>query len=313
MASQNLTNTNTFKDMKLDQLKNLLKSLNTNLINGIGSTKMTGDSEESWFQETLGAAIDTPAIDGADFDFVDYEAKGQLTNYPQITMKGVKVTGSSQASKEYGIENAIMHEVYNTQKRMLNGLEKNVAGYQKATKGDSATIANAFGGLGSVLNDNIVAAGTDEVEGTSDFATTRVAATSLVSIAKSDIASVQKQCYDKGGKPTKLFMASDLYAAAAGFTGQETRNIDAKEKTVVDAVQVVWGQFGPTFLELVHNMRNDVAYLLQPEYVKVAYKRPMATRDLPSSGDYVAKGLLMEATLVVTATDSSGSIFDRQA
>lgn len=312
MANQNLSNTVNFKNHSVDEMKNIALSLDTTVIKAIGHNKMVGDTEEKIFIESLADVTLGTSVDQADYTYQNYKPKTSITNFPHTVQRGVKVSGSTQASKTYGVTNQLNREVFLQMRAMQQLKETYITGFQSKVEGDSVSIPNVLGGLGSVINQNIEA-GAAATEGTGDYATTRVSDVTLAPLVKADFLSVQKQIIEQGGNAKDAFMGTNLFAKVGTFTGQEVRNAQVSENTVTDRVEHIQGQFGLISCKWSTFMPTDCVYLLDTSMVNVTYKRPLQEKMIDPDGDYVAKSLLEEYTLTVKAPLSCGAIYDREA
>jgi len=86
--------------------------------------------------------------------------------------------------------------------------------------------------------------------------------------------------------------------------------------TIIGAADIYMSDFGtisvvPNRFMVAGNSADDVALVLDPEFLELAYLRPFQTNDLNVAGDQAAKQqIVTEVTLAVLNEGASGIIAD---
>ncbi len=124
------------------------------------------------------------------------------------------------------------------------------------------------------------------------------------------LKSVIKQCFDSGAEPTMIMLGSFNKQVASTFTGNATRNVDAKGEKLYAAIDIYKSDFGT--LKIVPNRfsRSRTGLVIDPEYIKVGYLRSFQTAKLAKTGDSDRVQLLAEYTLIVGNQAGHGVVAD---
>ena len=125
--------------------------------------------------------------------------------------------------------------------------------------------------------------------------------------------------YNAGGNPNIIMMAPDIRVKMSEvLTGGSTKMEKAEMKKATAVIDVYVSDFGS--LKLVPNRvqayvaySKACAFVLDPEYWKVAYLRPFQEQRLAVTGDSEKGFIVAEATLEARNEASSGVLADLKA
>lgn len=133
---------------------------------------------------------------------------------------------------------------------------------------------------------------------------------------KSAIASL----YSNGGEPKMMMVGPVNKARVSGFSGLSATRINTalhsaaapdtkgQQGVIVGAADLYLSDFGD--LSVVPNLfaNETFAYLVDPDYAKVAYLRPFQRIELARTGDAKRSQLLAEYTLVINSPYAHGVV-----
>jgi hypothetical protein len=98
----------------------------------------------------------------------------------------------------------------------------------------------------------------------------------------------------------------------SGFAGNQVRESNAADKTLITAVDVYATDFHSLKIVADRFLGNSArdAFLLDPDYFGIAWLDPIKTQDLAKTGDHERKLLTAEWTLEVGAPGAHGIVAD---
>jgi hypothetical protein len=124
------------------------------------------------------------------------------------------------------------------------------------------------------------------------------------------LTPVLQSIWEAGGNPGQIMLGAFNKRQLSGFSGNATRQIDAKGKKLITSIEVYESDWN--VLEVVPNrfMRARDCLILEMEMWAVAWLRPYHLVDLAKTGDAEKKMLLAEYTLESRNEKASGGVFD---
>jgi hypothetical protein len=96
----------------------------------------------------------------------------------------------------------------------------------------------------------------------------------------------------------------------SSWTTGVTKNLDARDRRFVHAVDVYETDFGVMKIMPDHFGSADDTWLIQTDLWKLAYLRPLKVEDLAKTGDAMKKLLVCEVTLQCGAEDGNAGVID---
>lgn len=266
-----------------------------------------------WQTDALTAPGSNAQKEGIDVTTFAGSNTTELSNKTQILMKAVSVSGTAQAVVQNGVTKQYTHQMALRMKEIKKDLEFALLSNQLAA-GES-TSGRLMTGLPCWLTTNF-AGGASGAAATSSSActagTTRVPTEALL---KALLTSI----YNAGGNPNTIMMAPDIRVKMSEvLTGGSTKMEKAEMKKATAVIDVYVSDFGS--LKLVPNRvqayvaySKACAFVLDPEYWKVAYLRPFQEQRLAVTGDSEKGFIVAEATLEARNEASSGVLADLKA
>lgn len=286
MAQSLSYNNPTTKESLREVIENLSPT-ETQLYTGLQKSKATA-SVHQWlvdsYDATTTSSTDKITIEGADFGAGDVVNPTRKTNYTQITRQDWKVSGTEQAAnhagmsspKAYHMAKSMVHWKNKIEWSLLNGV---------AAAGDAST-AREMGGIFDQVTTNKVAN----------------AATAFTETLFVDYMGTVWLTSSKG--VDAAYVGAKGKRVISGFTAGSTKNVEAKDKRLISAVDVYESDFGIVKLFL-HRFVNDVLAvadtgniaLLNESTWAIAALREPNNFDAPKGGDYEKGAIIGETTL----------------
>lgn len=278
----------------------------TPFLNGAKSGKATAILHE-WQTDALEAASGSNAVLEGDEATTDAAtATTRLSNTCQISDKVPRVSGSQEAVDKAGRKSEMGYQIAKKAKELKRDIETILLQNQAEVTGDSSTARK----LGSVLswldtNTSAGATGTDGSLGN----TSRGDGTQRA-FTESLLKTVKQAIWDAGGEPGVIMVGSFNKSKMSEFTGNATRQIDAKGKKLTTNIDVYEDDWGMCDVIANRFMRSRDCLILQMDMWEVAWLRKFAMKDLARTGDSERKQLLCEYTLASLNEKASGIVAD---
>lgn len=289
----------------------------TPFMNSIGQGKASNTLHE-WQTDALASVnMSNAAIEGADASTATLSATTRLNNQCQILQKTISVSRTLEAVDKAGRKSEQAYQLAKASKEIKRDLEAILLSNQIKDAG-SAAEARTMGGIQTWINTN------------GDFGSAGVAG-SLGSTARTDsseaeraftetiLKTVVKEVYESGGDPSMLLVSPGQKQVVSGFSGIAAQRYMAPADaptTIIGAADVYMSDFGtisviPDRFMIASNSADDIALVLDPEYLEVNYLRPFTTNDLAVAGDQAAKQqIVTECTLGVLNEGAHGICAD---
>ncbi|MDH3944363.1 MAG: DUF5309 domain-containing protein [Anaerolineae bacterium] len=227
-------------------------------------------------------------LEGDDADYgpiMDIQAP---FNYTGIFQKAIQVSGTQQAISQYGIDDEFQYQANKAVPHLLRLVERSA--FHGVREAGSSNSPRSFGGLGSFITDNSVAA--------------------AGSIVKSDVDSLMEEIIMDGGFPDLLVMnprvANDLRNLLDNSSF--VRVSQEENKLGVDAIERVMTQYGELELVMDRWCPTDTAYILESGKVGFYTLRPFETYEIARSGDSLKGEVVGEFSLLAANDKAHGKI-----
>lgn len=270
----------------LDVITNL-KPTETQFFTGLKKSKAKAVYHE-WpvdtYASVTNSSSDKKAVEGADWGDGDMISPTREGNYTQIIKEVWKISGTAQVVDTAGMSNP---KAYYQAKAMINWKHKAEWSLIHGTKTEgNATTAREMGGIFNMTTTNSVNA--------SGAALTESLFLDYLQLGWEASSAKISECY----------VGADLKRIISSFTAGATKNLEAKDKRLINAVDVYESDFGVIKLFL-HRFIDSVVtasgthnmLLIAPETLAYAGLREPANYDAPKGGDYEKGAIIGEFTL----------------
>lgn len=263
-----------------------------------------------WQIDALSAAAVNAQLEGDDAAFATLAATTILGNYNQIARKTVQISGTYDAVKKYGRKSEVAYQLMKAGKSLKIDIDYSLT-RNSASRAGSAGTARLSAGMESWISGNRVKQNTGAT--TPGFAAGTVTAPTD-GTAKTFTETVFKQAlaaaWTDGGNPTTILMSATNKARFSAFAGIATKynDVTAKSAQIIGSADIYVSDFGNHSVQLSRQARDNAVLCLDPDYVSVAFLRPIQKEQLAKTGDSEKHQLLAEFTLVVNNPNSHAKV-----
>ena len=287
MGPSSTYNNPVIREDLLDVITNLSPQ-ETQFSSGLGKSVAKSTLHE-WpvdeYDAVTNTAADKKAVEGADFGVGNVSNPVRKSNHTQIIVQDWKVTGTAQAvdtagmksPKDYHQAKSMVHWKHKLEWSLFHGVEN--AG--------SAAVAREMGGVFDMISTNAVdAAG--------------------VALTENLFNDYLQLAWESGGSVDEAYMGAKLKRKIDSFTANSTRNVEVKDKRLINYIDVYESNFGVVKL-FIHRFIDSVVAapntfnlaLLTSSTWKLAplQGREPKNYDAPKGGDYEKGAILGEVTL----------------
>lgn len=252
-----------------------------------------------------------PTVDGSNAQhegFLNSNAAStptvRLYNVCQISKRDATVSGSQEASDAAGKGSELAHQMALKSKVLKSDIEYILSGRNPLVAGDdSGPTARNTEALA-----HFIARGTDRnaVQGqavfgyTSSLPTTATGAFAAVSagnqVAMNEVlvGDAMQRAYDNGASPSLMVVTSAIKRTVSTFKGRSTSQVLVGKTEVVATVDVIATDFGRIKVIPSRWLPADVSYILDPEYLAIAFFRNFRQYPLAKTGDAEVRMILAE-------------------
>lgn len=263
----------------------------TPFISNIGRTTANAVLHE-WMNDSLASATSNAQIEGDETSFATASSGTRLNNYTQILSKSVIVSGTQDAVRKAGKGTEIAYQVAKLTKEIARDLEYAALQNTQSTAGDGTT-ARTFKGVAGWVTSNVTDLGTG-----------------TVTITQANVNVAAQAAWTDGGKPDMIICGGFIKRQISSWTTGVVKNLDARDKRLVFAVDVYETDFGVMKVMPDHFADTADTWLIQTDLWKLAYLRPLKVEDRAKTGDATKKWLGCEVTLQCGAEDGNAGVID---
>lgn len=292
----------------------------TPFMTGIAREKSTAVYHE-WQTDALEAPNTGNAqIQGDDVSVFDAVVPtARLGNYTQISRKTVVISMTEEAVDKAGRKSEMGYQVAKKGKSLKRDIESILLSNQARAVGTVGATAATLGSVLSWIHTNVggptgPALGTGGANPTTPGSTTRTDGTTAAFVEaglKNVLASVWT---NSGDEPDMLLVPGNIKQEVSGFTGNNTRYVNAEEQKLINSIDVYVYDFGSIEVKADRFMRSPGrdALVINSDLWGLAWLRPINLVDLAKTGDNEKKLLVGEYTLTARNEAGSGLVADLQ-
>lgn len=270
-----------------------------------------GQTYHQWQTDSLAAAASNAQLEGDDASFATLAATTVLGNYCQISRKTIQISGTYETVKKYGRKSQVAYQLMKAGKELKRDIDYALS-RNSASRAGSAGTARLSAGMESWISGNRVKQNTGATTpgfsgGTVTAPTDGTAKTFTETIFKSALQAA----WADGGDASVILMTSTNKSRFSAFSGIATKYNEVKgatDATIIGSADVYVSDFGNHAVRLSRQMRDNAVLCLDPDYVSVAFLRPIQKKALADTGDSEKHLLLAEYTLVVNNPDAHAKV-----
>jgi hypothetical protein len=263
-----------------------------------------------WQTDSLSAASANNQLEGDDASFATLAATTVLGNYNTISRKTVQISGTYDAVKKYGRKSQVAYQLMKAGKELKRDIDYSLS-RNSASRAGSAGTARLSAGLESWISGNRVKQNTGATtpgfsSGTVAAPTDGTAKTFTEAIFKTALSAA----WTDGGQPTTILMSATNKARFSAFAGIATKynDVTAKAAQIIGAAEIYVSDFGNHTVSLSRQVRDNAVLCIDPDYVSVAFLRPIQKDQLAKTGDSEKHMILAEYCLVVDNPDAHAKV-----
>jgi len=251
-----------------------------------------------WLQDTLESGTGTggAVVEGAEAVVRALDARTRLHNWTQITDYTFGISGTQEATSQYGLESEYSYQLEKAMK-ILKIMQEQIL----------LNSTSSTGGMGSVC-----ATGGRSMTGLIDCLTTNVTTGSAGSCAltESMFNAHLNTIFEGGnGRPDVAFVNGFNKRRISAFATNNTRQIDMSSNTRLrNVVTGYMSDFGDIDIVLDRWIEKGTIPTLQMDKFKIAYLRKPFVKQLAITGDSRNAQLLAEYTLQYLNEATSGKL-----
>ena len=278
----------------------------TPFISAIGRRNISNVSFD-WQVENLKAVDSGNAeIEGFELTRAPAQPTVRIGNVAQISKKDATVTGTQNAANPAGKRREMAHQMAMRSKELKRDMESIAVGVQGRDNGTAST-ARKTRALESFLATNVDREGTG-----ANAADENSAPTDGVQRAFTEdlLKTVLQSCYANGAEPSVLMVGPYNKGVVSGFTGRSQARQNIDEERVQASVSLYAGDFGTLKVMPSRWQRERTAFLLDPNYARIAYYRRFQQSQLAKIGDAETRMILAEWGLQVDNEAAHGAVAD---
>lgn len=289
--------TGAVKEDVLDRII-MLEAYDRTLLSELAKGSCT-QATHSWLHDTYAVPAANSNIEGADATAETLSGQERLSNNTQIFNKVIQVSRTMIETSQYGKKTEVGYQKLKKAKELASDIEFALITGASAT-GASAT-ARTLAGVLAHITTNISAY---------SAAAVLTAADTGFEIAYNDIL---EDVFTSGGDPKWALMSPFQKRRCTSWSAYTTRNIDAKDRRLVAAVDVYESNFGlqrliPHRIWGLSSCARDKLAVLDPKKWRVCRLSPTHTDKLGKTGDSEKWQLVVELTLEAQAEEANGQI-----
>lgn len=242
--------------------------------------------------DSFASGSDNAALEGAPFSSDTLTAPTRASNVTQIFRNDIEISGTEQVVSK---PMALPYQTRKTLKEHALDIETALMAGSQASGDTNA--ARRMTGVMHALTTN---------------ATTQASGATLTEDGYNDLLELVHDSTDEF--PNMVFVGAKLKRTISGFTGGNTKNLEADSKMIVNSVSIYEGDFGIQEIMIHRNVPNATTGRsivgINTDYHRLSYLRPTQVVDVAKVGDSDRKMLLSELTMEHTG-EATGFVAHR--
>ena len=271
-----------------------------------------------WQRDSLAAAVSTNAqLQGDDVtSFAAVGATVRMGNRTQISTKAVIVADTTNAVNTAGRRTELGLQIAKRSAEIKRDMEKNVLDNVGAVAGNSST-APKTGTMGAIIgsidgtNVSMGATATNPTDALL-FTDPRNDGTQRA-LTEALLKTVLQGIWTNGGSPDTIMVGPFNKSVISGFAGISTKTYfqeAARPAAIIGSADVYVGEFGTYSVVPNRFQRDRDCWILDFEYVAIAYLRPFKVEELAKTGDAEKRFMVVEWGLQVMTDFAHGLVAD---
>lgn len=270
-----------------------------------------------WNTDILLAAGNNRQIEGDDYSYSTPTPTVRVGNYCQISRKTVVVSNTMQAVDKAGRGEELAYQVMKQGRELKRDMEFALVRVQASSAGNNG-LSRSSAGLESWLSSNwTTATGSSGSPATPGFSSGTVAAPTDATVAATfiepDLKAAIQECWSVGGQPSVIMCGPFNRQKLSAFAGNATKTLNwngADPGAIVASAGIYVSDFGKFKVISNRFQRDRTVFMLDPDYLGVAYLRPISMTKPAITGDAEKSALVAEYCLVVQNEAAHSKLVD---
>ena len=299
-----------------------ISPMDTVLFNTAKRKKATAVRHD-WQVDSLAAAGANIQLEGADASYATVAPTTMLSNYCQISSKAVQVSKTADAVRKYGRAEEFAYQIAKRGKELKRDIETRMAQNGQSSAGTSTAAGRAAAGFEAQCYGNYVLPTSSGTGTTSAFtggvflAPTDGTATGAGSmLTEAYLKDALSKAWTDGGDPSLILCGTYQKGVMAGFSGATKyagvykNSTGSAQGALIGGIDLYISDFGEHKIKLSRYMRSRNVFCIDPEYMSMAWLRPIKYEEMAKTGDST-KGLLVgEWTFCLDNPDAHAKVVD---
>ena len=272
-----------------------------------------------WQTDSLATAAVNKAVEGDDATFATVASTTMLSNRLMISQKTVMISGTADRVRKYGRAAEMAYQIKKRGMELKRDIEVAMCGMQGSSEGGASTARQAAG-LRAMIKNYRAASGT----GTNSAGTVPgdaagnwglTAADGTVStFVEADLKAALELAWEDGGDPSTIVTnskqkaAMSAFAGASAFQGFQINQAKGAQGAIIAGVDYYVSDYGDHKVVLDRFIGQTGVLCLDPEYVGIAWLRPIKDVPLAKTGDAEKRQLICEWTTVAMNPNAHAQI-----
>lgn len=256
-----------------------------------------------WQTENLPTVdVNNAQVEGFELERQASQPTIRLSNVTQISKRDATVSGSQEASDPAGKGSEMGHQMAMKSKVLKSDMESIMCSRQARNDGDDSTARRTesichFIARGRDRNNaqgNAVVGYKTGLPLTSTAAFAAVGGGDQIAMTEKMVGDAMQVAYENGANPNLLIVTPGVKRTISTFKGRDTTQVIVGRTEVVATVDVIATDFGRIKVIPSRWLPSDVALLIDPAYLAVAFFRNFRQIPLAKIGDAETRMILAE-------------------
>lgn len=275
-------------------------------------TRDVGNTTFEWLIESLPANDSTTAVlEGNEFSADTAINQTRTSNVCQIGVRTAQTTGTQAATSNYGFAEEMAHQLTLAGRILKNNVESALVSANAKVAGSSSAARQTRGLEHWIVTNDTRGAGSSTAGAQASSETAAMTdADAQVAFTETLLSASMQTAFSAGAEPSVLMVGPFNKRAVSEMSGRGGTQVQVGPEMVTSNVTIYASDFGDLRVVVNRKQRDRTAFLLDPEYWKVAYLRPFTQQDIAKIGDADRKQIIVEFGLESSNEAASAAIFD---
>jgi hypothetical protein len=285
----------------------------TPFLSAIGNEKITQPLFQ-WQEDSLRAVNGTGSaqVEGADATFITVNPTVMRSNYSQIFLEAVQVSGTTEVTLAHGRSKEMAYQMAKSAAQLKRDVENALVGTaQVSAAGSSSTARNMASYQAQITG-----------SGTSTFAAQSGNVFFMntgVNLSETVLVNALQAVFVAGAEPSRILVTPANSVIVAGFASAAGRyrtiptEIKGANGTLVNAVNLYVSPFGEQKVEIDRFLKANSTLIYEPDMWSLATLRPWSREVLAKTGDSLKNMIVGEFSLKHKNFLASAIVVDNKA